>query len=85
MLISGLGAILHAEWHSLLFAQHQLMHHAASSLPSTRESIPGGRKPSRKSAAFDAALAARTTARLCAREAEPLSETNVNASAKRSP
>src|SRR4051794_17869753 len=41
--------------------------HAASSLPPTTESIAGGRKPSRKSAAFDAALAARTTARLSSR------------------
>src|SRR6185437_2160203 len=59
---------------SLSDAQHQLkaetavrMHHAASSLPSTRDSITGGRKVSKKSAAFDAALAARTTARLSSR------------------
>jgi len=32
------------------------MHHAASSLPPTPESIASGRKASRKSAAFDAAL-----------------------------
>src|ERR1700687_5015989 len=41
--------------------------HAASSLSPTTESIAGGRKPSTKSAAVDAALAARTTARLSSR------------------
>ncbi len=40
------------------------MHHAASSSLAAPESIACGKKPSRKSAAFDAALAARTTARL---------------------
>jgi len=43
------------------------MHHAASALLAGRESIACGKKPSRRSAAFDAALAEHTTARLSSR------------------